>query len=239
MIVYKKGQSGKGKRAILTAAMITAEFHCHTLFSQDSLAHPQAILAQCARKGIARIAITDHDTTRGARLAQALDPVRVVVGEEIMTTQGELLAFFVQDEIPAGLSPIEAIRRLRQQGAVISVSHPFDHTRHGSWKLADLMEIASLVDAIETFNARCLENGPNLEAQAFAAAHHLPGTAGSDAHLLSEVGHATLLLTEFSTASELLLALQHAQPQGKLSSSFVHFGSIYARWFKKILRPQP
>jgi predicted metal-dependent phosphoesterase TrpH len=160
----------------------------------------------------------------------------VVVGEELMTTRGELLAFYVQEELPKGLTPQEAIRELRQQGAVISVSHPFDHARHGSWDPVDLLEIAPLVDAIETFNARCLGNGPNLEAQAFAAAHNLPGTAGSDAHLLTEVGQATMRLAEFNNASELLLALQHAQLQGKLSSPLVHFGSIYARWIKKIVK---
>lgn len=216
--------------------MLTAEFHCHTIFSPDSLTRPEALLAQCVSKGIGRIAITDHNTTRGARLVQVWDPLRVVVGEELMTTRGELLAFYVQKELPKGLTPREAIRELRQQGAVISVSHPFDHGRHGSWDLADLLEIAPLVDAIETFNARCLRNGPNLEAQAFAAAQNLRGTAGSDAHLLSEVGQATLRLAEFNNASELLLALQHAQPQGKLSSPLVHFGSIYARWIKKIVK---
>jgi predicted metal-dependent phosphoesterase TrpH len=218
--------------------MLTAEFHCHTTFSADSLSRPEALLAQCVSKGIGRIAITDHNTIRGARQAQAIDPLRVVVGEELMTTRGELLAYYVQEELPKGLTPQEAIRELRQQGAVISVSHPFDRARNGSWDPADLLEIVPLVDAIETFNARCQGNAPNLKAQAFAAAHNLPGTAGSDAHLLSEVGQVTLRLTEFTNARELLMALQHAQPQGKLSSPFVHFGSAYARWFKKIVKPQ-
>jgi predicted metal-dependent phosphoesterase TrpH len=214
--------------------LLTAEFHCHTIYSPDSLTRPEALLAQCVKKGIARIAITDHNTTRGAKLAQAWDPLRVVVGEELMTTRGELLVFYVQEELPRGLTPQEAIRELRQQGAVISVSHPFDRARNGAWELNDLLEIAPLVDAIETFNARCWGSGPNLAAQAFAAAHNLPGTSGSDAHLISEVGKATLRLPEFNNASELRQALRQAQPQGGLSSQFVHVGSTYARWYKKI-----
>jgi predicted metal-dependent phosphoesterase TrpH len=78
----------------------------------------------------------------------------VIVGEEILTTQGELLAAFVTEEIPARLSPLETIHRLRAQGAFISVSHPFDG--HRGWQLEALLEIAPLVDAVEVFNARCI-----------------------------------------------------------------------------------
>ena len=56
-----------------------------------------------------------------------------------MTTKGEILAAFVTEEIPRGLSPQETIKRLRDQGAFISVSHPFDSWRNGAWKLEDLV----------------------------------------------------------------------------------------------------
>jgi predicted metal-dependent phosphoesterase TrpH len=214
--------------------MLSAELHCHTIYSKDSLTRVENLLTYCRQKGIQRIAITDHNTTRGACLARSLDPTRVVVGEEIMTQKGELLAFYVEEELPAGLTPQEAIRRLRQQGAVISISHPFDHARHGAWLLADLLEIVPLVDAIETFNARCLSHTPNQEAQAFAAQHHLPGTPGSDAHLLSEVGRANLRLPEFNTAEELRQALRQALPQGRLSSPWVHISSTFARLYKRL-----
>ena len=109
--------------------MLTVEFHSHTIYSKDSLSSPEKILAACRRKGIDRIVITDHNTTCGALAAQALDPQRVIIGEEIMTTQGELLAAFIQEEIPPGLTPMQTIERLKEQGAFISVSHPFDHYR--------------------------------------------------------------------------------------------------------------
>src|SRR5574341_256822 len=135
--------------------MLRVEFHCHTIYSRDSLTRPEGLLAACRRKGIDRVVITDHNTIAGALLCQQIDPQRFIVGEEILTQAGELLAAYVQEEVPPGLEPKEAIRRLRDQGAFISVSHPFDTMRKGHWSLELLLEIAPLVDAIETFNARC------------------------------------------------------------------------------------
>ena len=114
--------------------MLRVEFHCHTNFSKDSLTRPRDLVDACRRKSIDRVVVTDHNTVAGARAAHALDPELVIVGEEIMTTRGEILAAFVSDEIPMGLSPQETIRRLKAQGAFISVSHPFDRWRSCGWQ---------------------------------------------------------------------------------------------------------
>ena len=213
--------------------MIRVEFHCHTIYSPDSLTSPHEIVSTCRRKGIDRIVITDHNTIEGALRAQELDPQRVIVGEEIMTRSGELLTAFVTEQVPAGLPAQEAIQRLRQQGAFISVSHPFDALRKGHWDPPDLQAIADQVDAIETFNARCIRPGDNRKAQAFAAAHGLPGTVGSDAHAPLEIGAATLLMSDFSDPASLRAALPEAQMRGALSPFWVHFFSRYAKWRKK------
>jgi predicted metal-dependent phosphoesterase TrpH len=198
-----------------------------------------SLLAECRRKKIDRLVITDHNGIAGALQAQQLDPLRVIVGNEIMTEKGELLACFVNEELPKGLPPLEAIRLLRQQGAFISVSHPFDRARNGAWALPDLLEIAPLVDAVETFNARCLSDRPNLAAQAFATEHGLPGTAGSDAHINWEVGRATLVLPDFHSAAELRQVLSMARCEGSLSPAWVHLASTASRWIKKFSRRSP
>jgi predicted metal-dependent phosphoesterase TrpH len=215
--------------------MVRIEMHCHSSFSKDSLVPPEKIVEMLLSKRIERVVITDHNTIAGALLARQAYPGQVIVGEEILTTRGELLAFFVEEELPAGLEPLEAIRRLRQQNAVISVSHPFDLKRHG-WEIPDLEQIAPLVDAIEVFNARCLSPKINQQAEEFAQSHHLLGTVGSDAHTLAELGRATLSLPDFSSADELRAALPTAQRHTQLSSPFVHFMSTYAKWVKKINR---
>lgn len=210
------------------------ETHCHTIYSKDSLTRPADLLVACRKKGLDRVIITDHNTISGALAAQKLDPARVIVGEEIMTRAGELLAAFVVEEIPAGLTPHETIRRLREQGAFISVSHPFDTTRAGHWKLPDLLEIAPLVDAIEVFNARCFSTTMNEQAQAFASLHNLLGTVGSDAHTAFELGTASLEIPPFDTADAFRQNLRHARPRVNRSPAWVRLSSRYAVVVKKL-----
>jgi len=151
-----------------------------------------------------------------------------------MTTQGELLAFFVEEEIPHGLSPQETIQRLRGQEAFISVSHPFDRMRKGAWKEADLLEILPLIDAIEIFNSRCISPESNRLAQDFARQHDLASTVGSDAHVIFEIGRATMLLPEFHDAQGLQAVIRQGEPRVSLSSPWVHLTSRYASWYKKL-----
>ncbi len=214
------------------------EFHCHTIYSRDCLVRVEKLLETCQRKGIDRIVITDHNNARGAFLAQQLDPERVIVGEEILTQRGELLAAFLQEEVPKGLPPLETINILRDQGAFISVAHPFDHLRSGHWQLDDLLEIAPLVDAIEIFNARSMSPDFNRQAEEFANEHNMLGTVGSDAHAAFELGRAAMLLPDFNDAQSLKSALSEARYETRLSSPFVRFTSRYAVLYKMIFNPQ-
>mgnify|MGYP005858556725 CR=1 FL=1 len=208
------------------------EFHAHTKYSQDSLARPEDILKACVKKKIDRIAITDHNTIQGALHAYRLDPQRVIIGEEIQTDAGELLAFFVQEEVPPDLPYLEAIRRLRNQDAFISVSHPYDVYRRGHWDPDVLEEIAPLVDAIEVFNARCLMESFNHQAQYFAVQRKLAGTVGSDAHTLFELGRAMMVLEDFHSAETLRQVIKHGIFNVRLSPGWVHLFSRYAKWMK-------
>ncbi len=212
--------------------MWCVEFHCHTIYSKDSLTQPEALVAACRRKGLDRVVVTDHNTIAGALAAQRMAPELVIVGEEIMTTQGELLAAFVQEELPAGLAPQEAIRRLKQQGAFISVSHPFDVYRTGHWSEADLRTILPEVDALETFNARCMLPVFNCQAKAYARRYGLPGTVGSDAHTAFELGRAVLYLEEFFDAQSLRANLPAGRSRLRLSPPWFHLLSRYAVWRK-------
>lgn len=210
------------------------EFHCHTVFSKDSLMPPQKLVDVCRRKGIDRVIVTDHNTIAGARAAQALDSERIIVGEEIMTTRGELLAAFVAREVPAGLSPQEAIRRLRDQNAFISVSHPFDEMRSGGWKESDLLEILASVDAIEVFNSRCMKRSFNQRAMEFAEKHGVAGTVGSDAHAAFELGRSLVLLEPFQGADGMRKIIRDAKHQVRWSPAWVHLTSRYATLRKKL-----
>jgi predicted metal-dependent phosphoesterase TrpH len=214
---------------------LSIDFHCHTSISKDSLTSPERLLTAMRHKRLDRVVVTDHNSIVGALATRVLDPERIIVGEEIMTTKGEILAAYVTEEVPRGLEPKEAIQRLRDQGAFISVAHPFDSWRHGAWKQEDLQEISALVDAIEIFNARCTAKMDNQRAAEYAQRQHIPGTAGSDAHAAFELGKARLVLPQFEGAEALRRVIQQGQVRGGLSPFWVHFVSFYARWRKMVV----
>ncbi len=209
------------------------ELHSHTQYSKDCLIKLEDVIRTCKQRGIDKIAITDHNTAAGALKLAKLAPDLIIPGEEIMTSQGEILAFFVKETIPAGLTPAETIHRLRDQGAVISVSHPFDRWRKGAWEEPELLKIVEDVDALEVYNSRCLFPQDNARALAFAQAHGKPGTVGSDGHIAYEYGHATLRMQPFEGPGDFFEALKSATQETSLSPFWVHLFSSYAKFLRK------
>jgi predicted metal-dependent phosphoesterase TrpH len=214
--------------------LLKVEFHCHTIYSRDSLSSLEDVLKKCDERGVDRLAITDHNTIRGALRAQEMDPQRVIVGEEIVTREGgEILALFVKEEIPRRLPAVEAVRRLKEQDAFISLSHPFDYSRHG-WTRAMLEKVLPDLDAIEIFNSRTLLPETNQRAARYAAEYQLAGTVGSDAHLLLEVGRTTMALPPFNSAAELREVIWQGEPELKQASVWTRLATRYAIWMQKL-----
>ncbi len=199
-----------------------ADLHIHTHYSRDCGVSPERVLQAARRRGLTRIAITDHNSVQGALEAQRLAPDFVIVGEEVKTKDGELLAYFIRERIPPGLSLEETIQRIREQGGVVGVSHPLDRLRREAIGKEYLERIQPLVDCLEVFNARVIFPADNGRARAFAQAHGLPGTAGSDAHSVYEIGRAGVEMPPFHGAEEFLAALGKGQVFGRLSSPLIH-----------------
>jgi predicted metal-dependent phosphoesterase TrpH len=210
------------------------DLHSHTIYSRDCLTPTLALIERARALGLDKIAVTEHNNLAGALAAKRLAPDLVIVGEEIKTTHGEIIAYFVKEEVPRGLSPQETIRRLRAQGALISIPHPLDSLRRSAMGREHVMEIIDQVDALEVRNARCVRPADNLAAAELALAHGKLVTAGSDAHTTFEVGRCTLQMPAFDDDAESFRdALEQAQPQGAVSPFWPHFASTYAKWRKR------
>ena len=209
------------------------DLHCHTCHSRDSLMTYDALLRSMDRRGIDMVAVTDHNTIAGALALHARAPERFVIGEEIKTTQGELIALFLKDEVPPGLSPEETISHIHAQGALVGASHPFDRLRGDAIGLANLERIRQDLDFLEVFNARMTFPRDNRLAREMAARWGLAGSAGSDAHAPSEVGRAYVDMAAFDGPQEFLDNLASGQIGGRLSSSVVHIYSSYAKLRKR------
>ena len=194
---------------------LRVDCHSHTMWSGDATTTPDELLASIEASAIDVLCITDHSTTNGAfELAPQL-PCRVIVGEELRTWAGELMGLFLTERIPYGIKPEEFCRRVRDQGGIVYVPHPFDPTRNALREdvLRELAE-AGLLDAIEVFNGKVSLQHLNRRAAEFAAEFDLAGGAGSDAHIPDALGAAFIEMPEFSTSAEFLLGLRQGVVRG-------------------------
>lgn len=197
------------------------ELHSHTHYSPDSLSKLPDVIDNCRKIGINKIAITDHYEIQGALLAYDLAPDLIIVGEEAMTTSGELLCYFIRELIPRGVSLEEAIDRVHDQGGICGPSHPFDPRRYGIGG-ENITQYAHKLDFIEVFNARTRDPKRNEEALEMADIYGLPKIVASDGHTLPETGISRVRLhREFTSPQDFLAALK--EPETELITHYSNY----------------
>ncbi|HZT97244.1 MAG TPA: PHP domain-containing protein [Chloroflexota bacterium] len=202
--------------------MIRVDLHSHSEYSKDSRSSLSEIVKAVPRSGLHGLALTDHDELEGALELRRRAPFLVIPGEEIKTASGEIIGLFLNERIPPGLSPVETIERIREQGGVVYVPHPFDRVRGSRITRDQLDEIVDRIDLLEVFNARNALPSFNRRAREYAQERGLRVGAGSDAHSCSEYGTAYVELPAFDNAKEFRDALPYGRWRGRLSSPAVH-----------------
>jgi predicted metal-dependent phosphoesterase TrpH len=208
---------------------IRMDMHLHTRASFDCLSEPRQVLECALARGLDRICVTDHNAIDAALSLQQEYGARVIVGEEVKTAERvDIIGLLLTQLIPMGTPAREACERIRAQGGVVYVPHPFAGGKGGGGRI--LAGIEHLVDVVEGFNARIHDDALNRRASDWAAARGLPVGAGSDAHTLREVGRAWVELPDFEPSrTGLLAALATARVHGVLSSRAVHLASTWAK----------
>jgi predicted metal-dependent phosphoesterase TrpH len=211
---------------------LRADFHNHTHYSRDSVMSPQAFIDACLRKGLDCVAVTDHDQIEGAFVVQKLAPFKVIVGEEVKTSEGELIGLFLKELVPRGMSPEDTVRCIHEQGGIVIVPHPFDVFRRSVITRQALERIAPTVDAVEGFNCRNILSRHDAAACDVASRHDKPLSVGSDAHSPWEVGGVHVVMDDFETPAEFIESLRRGEIVGRRSLPMVHWISTYAkvRW---------
>ena len=212
------------------APRLRVDMHIHSRASFDSLNRPERILEAARARGMDRLVITDHNEIRGALELSRLDPERILVGEEVKTREGvDIIGVFLQELIPKGTSVRDTCERIRDQGGVVYIPHPFDMGRNGAGDF--LEDIRDLIDVVEVHNARCWKRGLNQRALEWAKSHGKLVGAGSDAHTIAEIGRGYLEMPSFEpTRDAFLAALENAQVAGQVvSSPLCHLASTYAK----------
>ncbi|MFH1639036.1 MAG: PHP domain-containing protein [Chloroflexota bacterium] len=206
--------------------MLKADLHIHSEYSMDCDVPLEKIIARCLELGINCIAISDHGTAEGALKMQSIAPFLVIVAEEILTPQGEIMGMFLKETIPSNQPLPDVIASIRAQGGLVCAQHPFDTIIRPGLGQKAVEEIAGQLDLVEVFNARSTLAQSSKKALRFAQKHHLPGSAGSDAHTLGEIGNACIEMPEFTDQKSFLEALSQGRVCGHLTGPFIHLNSV-------------
>ncbi|MFW5942383.1 MAG: PHP-associated domain-containing protein [Chloroflexota bacterium] len=218
------------------------DLHCHTEASADCITPLELFPDRCHDRQIRVQAVTDHNEIWGAQELQAMVaaegyPLTVIVGEEITTTEGEIIGLFLKERIEAGLTPEESVARIREQGGLVLLPHGFDPLKRLRLKPDARARIADEIDIVETFNARISRPRWNRAAVSWADERDLLMSAGSDAHTLADVGAAwvEVLAQPIGTPQQLMDALEGGVPVGKWTHPVIAFGYKIYDWIRSVL----
>jgi len=201
---------------VTTAGWVRVDCHLHTVASGDAVTTLDQLAERVARNRIDVVCITDHNETAAAEAAvrQGLG-ARVIVGEEIRTPDGDVIGLFLAERIPYVLPLAEVTGRIRAQGGLVYVPHPFDRERASLGPALAGLCAAGDVDVVEVFNAKIADQALNDRAAEIAARFGLPGAAGSDAHDPEGIGAAYLEMPDFDGPASFLAALADARVTGE------------------------
>ena len=213
-----------------------ADFHMHTHFSPDSEMSPEQLVERCVRVGLDCVAVTDHNTIEGALEVQRIAPFKVIIGEEINSSAGEITGLFLKEAVPRDLSPLETVDLIKGQGGLVSMPHPYDRFRRSVITPQGIEEALPYVDIVEIFNSRNNLDADNRKAVELAESHGLLTSGVSDAHSPIELGRTYVEMPEFDGTPE---GFKQALSQGTIvarkMSPLIHFVSTFVKVKKRIL----
>ena len=216
---------------------IKLDMHTHSEYSPDSRTPLLAQAKALAAAGIDVVCATDHNTIEGAlRLRELADGIRVIVGEEVSTRDGEIIGLFLEKLIPRDLSGEETIARIHDQGGLVSVPHPFSRNRMYHLRRDALDRLWPQIDCLEIFNAREAFAADNRRADAYAKERNIPGAVGSDAHRASEIGRAWIEIDDFADQRDFAESLRGGLVHGRLTGSAIHLATrydVFRKWLSR------
>jgi predicted metal-dependent phosphoesterase TrpH len=197
-----------------------ADLHIHTLAS-DGVSSVVEILERAEAVGLDVIAITDHERIDAAHAARAVAEARemrvqVIVGEEISTRGGHLLALFIDKRIKPWISLRSAIAQVHEQGGLAIVAHPLVPypitcaSGRSIRRLLDDPDPTFHPDGVEAFNPTTAGTRWGARVPLFVAGLNVAALGSSDAHRAEDVGQAFTTFAGTSPA-DLRLALENRQ----------------------------
>lgn len=207
----------------------------HSHFSPDSEVSPESMAKRCTNVGLDCVAVTDHNTIEGSLAVREIAPFKVIIGEEVGSESGEITGLFLNETIPAGLTALQTVERIKDQGGLVSIPHPFDRFRSHVIDTDALHEIIPYIDIVEGFNSRNNLARDDRKAQEFARTHGFITSGVTDAHTTMEIGRTYVEMPEFDDSPEdFLRALAEGRIVGRRMSPLVHVLTTLTKIKKRI-----
>jgi predicted metal-dependent phosphoesterase TrpH len=160
---------------------------------------------------------------------------RIIVGEEIMTSAGEIIGLYLTKTVPSGLTPAETTEEIKSQGGIVYIPHPFETHRKGLHPSA-MDDLIDQIDIVEVCNGRAMSQHRGRQAVVWAHLNHKLGAASSDAHGSHGLGHTYTELKEVPTRDNLLELLIYATRQAQPPSLRSLLYPKYHRLQRKLRR---
>jgi predicted metal-dependent phosphoesterase TrpH len=209
------------------------DFHVHTKYSIDALISIDDLIKKSRKLGIVP-AVTDHNNIDAHAELRKRD-AEFIGGEEIKTEEGfDLIGLYINEKIEKKTPFAEAVDRIKEQGGLVYLPHPFDVTRSGIGK--ERISLVKKVDIVEVFNARTIFENANKEANEVAEQYRKQKGAGSDSHFLFEFGSTYVEMEEcdLENQKELLKKLKNANIIGKKAPFYVRGAADIVATLKKV-----
>lgn len=206
-------------------------FHIHSSLSRDC-SIPLQKIRECLKVAqIDAFFLTDHNVLPSTPLPSTKP--YVLKGEEINTSEGEIIGVFLSEKIPQGMSAGQTLKEIHRQGGISVVPHPFDRLRRKVITPEALQKNIREIDVVEIFNSRTLFSKDNDRACALARKNKKPMIYGSDAHTQTEYGKTWMDNVDIRSPRTFLESLSRARAHTFQASWFVHLITVYDKQKKR------
>ena len=183
--------------------MFRVDLHTHSVMSPDGSISAEQY-SEVLKSKLDCIAITDHNHIDFAlKMQSELGADKIIVGEEINTAQGEIIGLFLTELIEPNQDIKVAIEKIKSQGGLVYIPHPFETVRSGITK-ETLESIKDSVDIIEGANGRAFFQNFGPQAHAWARVNNIPSLASSDSHRAKALGKTYSQINEAPTVDSLV-----------------------------------